>query len=413
MTSSEDDSDIIRIDLTVRSTRANDFGLYRIYKKLPTIDPDEETDVDALADSPGFLPAAGYDERPPTVVFGKTATCLPSPASPTPFYEPYANSSIFRLMEYHHDASSKTITGLQTLVDNVIMHPDFEQDHFAGFNAAAEIHRLDDYISAQDHTASSSSLPWSAASGWHVGSIRIPVPCTRHKCPENEAPVYEVPNFWYRKIVEVVKEAFQGEQSLDYHLRAHKMLWVRRENELPMRCWGEAYTSNRALEMDAELEELDREPGCVLDRCAAWIMLFSDSTHLTNFGNASMWPIYLSLGNLSKYTRGKPSTFSQHHLAYIPTIPDSFNDWYRDQYGIKPPNYIHTYMKRELMQRLWDILLDDDLVAAHQHGVVTTCGDTILRRTYPRFFAYSTDYLEKYVDVDFHNLSYVVDNPAL
>jgi len=30
-------------------------------------------------------------------------------------------------------------------------------------------------------------------------------------------------------------------------------------------------------------------------------MLWSDSTHLASFGNASLWPIYLYIGNLSKY----------------------------------------------------------------------------------------------------------------
>ena len=49
-------------------------------------------------------------------------------------------------------------------------------------------------------------------------------------------------------------------------------------------------------------------------------MLWSDSTHLTSFGNASLWPIYLYLGNQSKYTRGKPTSFARHHMAYIPKV---------------------------------------------------------------------------------------------
>jgi hypothetical protein len=49
-------------------------------------------------------------------------------------------------------------------------------------------------------------------------------------------------------------------------------------------------------------------------------LLYSDSTHLASFGTASLWPIYLFLGNVSKYIRSKPTSFSAHHIAYIPTV---------------------------------------------------------------------------------------------
>jgi hypothetical protein len=79
-------------------------------------------------------------------------------------------------------------------------------------------------------------------------------------------------------------------------------------------------------------------------------MLWSDSTHLTSFGHALLWPLYLYLGGLSKYTRAKPSSFAAHHLAYIPKVhfrllqfysqfdinfqlDDSLQDFYRLTFG--------------------------------------------------------------------------------
>jgi len=50
------------------------------------------------------------------------------------------------------------------------------------------------------------------------------------------------------------------------------------------------------------------------------IMVSSDATHLTNFGSASLWPIYLYLGSQSKYTHAKPMSFAAHHLAYVPKV---------------------------------------------------------------------------------------------
>ena len=47
-------------------------------------------------------------------------------------------------------------------------------------------------------------------------------------------------------------------------------------------------------------------------------MFWSDSTHLVNFGTAKLWPIYLLVGNLSKYICGQPNS----GILYLaPPIP--------------------------------------------------------------------------------------------
>ncbi len=67
------------------------------------------------------------------------------------------------------------------------------------------------------------------------------------------------------------------------------------------------------------------EPGCTLDTVVAPMMLYSDSTHLANFGTASLWPAYVGLGLMSKYKRAIPSSFGNHHLAYFPVVSLPFN----------------------------------------------------------------------------------------
>lgn len=58
-----------------------------------------------------------------------------------------------------------------------------------------------------------------------------------------------------------------------------------------------------------------------------------------------------------------------------------------------------TFCKRELMQQIWLLLLDPEFMKAYEHGFILLCGDGILRRLFPRFFAYLADYPEKYVSV--------------
>jgi len=50
------------------------------------------------------------------------------------------------------------------------------------------------------------------------------------------------------------------------------------------------------------------------------MLFWSDLTHLTSFGTASLWPIYLYFGNLLKYAHGRPNAHAAHHIAYIPLV---------------------------------------------------------------------------------------------
>jgi hypothetical protein len=61
------------------------------------------------------------------------------------------------------------------------------------------------------------------------------------------------------------------------------------------------------------------EGPCNLEKVVAAVMFLSDATHLANFGTAKAWPIYLMLGNLSKYIRALPNSGAMYHLAYIPS----------------------------------------------------------------------------------------------
>lgn len=80
------------------------------------------------------------------------------------------------------------------------------------------------------------------------------------------------------------------------------------------------YNSDTFLEEHEKLKSQPQELGCNLETAIAAILVYSDSTHLANFGTASLWPIYIYFGNLSKYIHGMPTSFTAHHLAYMPSV---------------------------------------------------------------------------------------------
>jgi hypothetical protein len=49
-------------------------------------------------------------------------------------------------------------------------------------------------------------------------------------------------------------------------------------------------------------------------------MFWSDSTHLTDFGQASLHPIYMAFVNESKAERCHPNKRCLHHIAYMPEV---------------------------------------------------------------------------------------------
>ena len=74
------------------------------------------------------------------------------------------------------------------------------------------------------------------------------------------------------------------------------------------------------VQAQTEVDNLPQLEGDTRERVALGLMLASDGTQLTNFGLASVWPIYLMFANQPKRERGRPSCHAVHHLAYAPSV---------------------------------------------------------------------------------------------
>ncbi|KAH9922415.1 uncharacterized protein B0H18DRAFT_935413 [Fomitopsis serialis] len=145
------------------------------------------------------------------------------------------------------------------------------------------------------------------------------------------------------------------------------------------------------LEEHRKVQALPRDPSDPpgTEVAVAPLIVYSDSTRLASFGDASLWPVYLFFGWVSKYIRGKPSSFAAHHLAYLPT------EAYLKIYNVAASSDILRFCKQELIHAIWRLILDPEFMHAYEHGCLVKCGDGIWRRLFPRFFIYAADYPEK------------------
>jgi hypothetical protein len=216
---------------------------------------------------------------------------------------------------YHAVSSFKSYGELNRLVRDVLLQDDFDLAHLQNFSAEREAGRLD------SHHDDTSSI-FSAMDGWIESSVSIPVPIEKRphmaRMTEATAPQFVSHGLFYRKITEVVKAALKDMDSSQYHIAPFKEFWQAGPDSPVERLYSEVYTSDVMIEAHQSIQNSMLD--CKLEKVVIPLMLWSDSTQLASFGNALLWPIYLFLGNLSKYDRAKPSSFSAHHIAYIPKV---------------------------------------------------------------------------------------------
>ncbi|KAJ3551292.1 hypothetical protein NM688_g4788 [Phlebia brevispora] len=410
-------------------SKPDETGLYRCYRNVPSRDPEASVSLDELCEGPTFA-VSRAQAAPWWSVFGRTRQSLKSAVENV--FAPFLNATTFQLMSWFYSGSSvKSLGELDRLVHDVLLADDFNVTHLHGFSAARESQRLDDWVDEDDDVRGHNAAPFSAGDGWHSSSVKIRVPCegVKHRT-EDDAPEFEVPGVYFRRFVDVIRSTFQSAAALNFHLVPFRLFATPptmrqpdapglhfdtpplrtapdaslepKEIEFPHgeaeRVYTELYNSEEANREYERIQEAQAKANVTqpqLETVIAFIMLWSDSTHLAQFGNASLWPLYAYFGGQSKYVRCKPSEFAAHHMAYIPSLPDTCHDWYQQTFGKAASAATLTHCKRELMHAIWALLLDNEFMKAYEEGIVVVFADGIPRRVFPRFFTYSADYPDK------------------
>ena len=302
-------------------TDRDEFGLYRVYTSYPCTNPDEMQDLENRCDAPGLATASQNAEKRWWTGFGHSMPDLSNQKDG--FFAPFLNATVFRLMNWFYSgSSSKSIAELQSLVDNVILAPDFKISDLSDFNAKRELRRLDGEV--ETHLNNPPSTSFANENGWKQSSVYIKLPCEKVLQKEDTASILEVPGVYHRSLIEVITTALQDTAAKTFHFTPFSLYWQQSPESTPERIYSEIYNSDSFIEEDKKVKELPPEPGHQYEHAIAALMVASDSTHLGQFGAAALWPIYTFFGNQSKYDRAKPTQFAAHHTAYIPSVTPAF-----------------------------------------------------------------------------------------
>lgn len=280
-----------------RST-INRFNILREYHHRPSYDPDAYIKPEDLSNFPPLQHTDPLPELPSR-----------SPIPPWPFH----NMTQYLLMNWFHSGGNVKSGGeVNRLIKEVITTSDFRPTDLAGFTVHQGNKTLDGaYSRNTTHNTPFSSDDWREVSV----DIEIPVPL------KNVAPKkFQVSGLHYRSITQVIKKTWESVSFSQFHLSPFKRIHVDPCTGKETRIYDEVYTSDAWIAAHDELQKRPNEPGCKLEKVIAGLMFWSDSTHLTNFGTASVWPLYMYFANLSKYIRARPNSGACHHIAYLPYV---------------------------------------------------------------------------------------------
>lgn len=285
-----------RVRLFVRDkfeTVTNTFRLWRQYLHRPTYDPDELVSLDDLSNqfSQNRTPPTTFPETTPTATTNRTTSLL--------------------MNWFNNGNTTKSAGQLNSLVNNVLLNPDFDPRELKGFDAGRATKQAD-----QD-----AKTAFPLLDDFKETSVNIEVPSGSQTVPPR---TFEVPGLYYRSLVSVIKSAFADPLSRHFHFSPFKLFHKLRSSAAEIRVFSELYNSDAFIEEHDRIRRHGKLPtndlGCKREKVIAALMFWSDSTHLANFGNAKLWPIYMLFGNLSKYIRIQPNAGAEHHVAYIPSV---------------------------------------------------------------------------------------------
>lgn len=234
-------------------------------------------------------------------------------------YFPYPNKNSFLLGDwYWNEGEQKSQQSFKDLM-KIVGNPNFDPFDVQGTKWAS----INDLLGSSEQDEARAGEWMDSDAGWVKTPIKMSVPFhagTSHPGVQT----YTGGELYHRSILEVIKERLSDIQvAQHFHLEPYKLTWAPHPTSYEIPVYGELYTSPSFIDAHRKLQDSPGEPECNLQRVVVALMFWSDATHLTSFGNAKLWPLYLFFGNESKYRRCKPTYNLCCHIAYFQDVSEN------------------------------------------------------------------------------------------
>jgi hypothetical protein len=312
--------------ITTVCTTANRFAVVREYQQHPSVIPDSEVSWKSLVvHLPPITPKKHREVS--DIIY------------------PYPNISSFLYNLTWRQMCGVASTANQEMMTSMLCDKHFKKEDIEGIK----------FSCIEKQITSDNQSPWGGRSnGWRQDNVIIEVPTgekptvasrrveatvrarqQRHDKVDPDADPYprhkiSIPDIRTRSLVSCMVETIQEDLAAgELHWHGYKDTWQPPYPGFPPeRVWGELYTSDAFLEAEQDLISGNSQNGNTSHPSViAGYMIWSDSTHLAQFGQAKAWPIYAYIGNQSKYVRCKPTAHAARVIGYIPLVCETTVAW--------------------------------------------------------------------------------------
>ncbi|KAG1847789.1 hypothetical protein C8R48DRAFT_615382 [Suillus tomentosus] len=183
-------------------------------------------------------------------------------------------------------------------------------------------------------------------------------------------------DIFYRDIVECIRSLYSDPDFADFLIFKPEHHYA--DEDKTIRLFHDMHTGQWWWDTQKALDR--RRPGATIIP----VIISSDKTQVTMFRNKTAYPVYLTIGNIPKEIRRKPSRRAHILLAYLPTtrLEHIANKASRRR---AVANLYHACMSRVLAP----------LKTAGVDGLVMSSGDGARRRCHPLFACFVGDYPEQ------------------
>ncbi|KAH8094594.1 hypothetical protein DFH11DRAFT_1555464 [Phellopilus nigrolimitatus] len=179
----------------------------------------------------------------------------------------------------------------------------------------------------------------------------------------------------YRNPIQAIKNLWSNPAHAKHMVYAPEKMWANADRD--SRLYNEMWTGNWWW----TLQELLPSGATV-----APLIISTDKTQLTNFcGSKQAYPVYLTIGNIPRWIRKKPSKKACVLLAYLSTDKITSSQLSEDEKRRKTHQLFHESMRHIL----------EPLEKAGREGVDMVGGDGDIRRVFPILACYPADYPEQ------------------
>ncbi|KAH9060410.1 hypothetical protein EDB83DRAFT_2506630 [Lactarius deliciosus] len=187
----------------------------------------------------------------------------------------------------------------------------------------------------------------------------------------------EVFDVYFRDIMDCVRALYSDPEFSPYLVYAPERHYV--DEKCDLRMYHDMHTGEWWWSTQ---KALDKDAGA--GKTIIPIILSSDKTQITLFRNKSAYPLYMTIGNIPKEIRRRPSLRAYVLVAYLPTS--------------RLPHITSKASRRRCLINLYHACLSEILspiIKPGRNGTTMTSADGISRRCHPIYACFIGDYPEQ------------------